>query len=195
MSGPSPTPSPPPAVIDVPRKPRKGSQSHGDPFAPFMAPPVNETLLQRTEREAREREAKRISDEIDASLEIERRKLKSDRGVRVLLLGEPFTPDTTSPRAMLTRPHPLPLSPLQARVRAARPRHSNNFNSSMPLRVRLHSRPFVQQPLTPVSVSFSCRTRFMAASHSTQPRPLYPPHSRPNTAVRRSPSPAHFRPA
>lgn len=62
-----------------------------------MAPPVNETLLQRTEREAREREAKRISDEIDANLEIERRRLKSDRGVKVLLLGEPPTPtsDTT----------------------------------------------------------------------------------------------------
>lgn len=110
MSGhtdPSPAPSPPPVLEEGPRKPRKGSQFHGDPFARLMAPPVNETLLQRTEREAREREAKRVSDEIDASLEIERRKLKTDRGVRVLLLGEPPTPDTTSPPAMLTCHTPL----------------------------------------------------------------------------------------
>jgi len=86
---PSSPSSPLAAVVDGPRQPRKGSQSHGDPFARLMAPPVNETLLQRTEREAREREAKRVSDEIDASLDMERRKLKSDRGVKVLLLGEP----------------------------------------------------------------------------------------------------------
>ena len=73
-----------------------------------MAPPVNETLLQRTEREAREREAKRISDEIDASLDVERRKLKSDRGVKVLILGEPSTPDTRHHIAARNadRPHP-----------------------------------------------------------------------------------------
>jgi hypothetical protein len=86
----SPPSSPLPAVVDRPRKPPKGSQANGDPLAHLMAPPVNETLLQRTEREAREREAKRRSDAIDAGLEIERRKLKNDRGVKVLLLGEPL---------------------------------------------------------------------------------------------------------
>jgi len=35
----------------------------------------------------REREAKRISDGIDAEIEVERKKSRSDKSVKVLLLG------------------------------------------------------------------------------------------------------------
>ena len=58
--------------------------SHWPPIADFS----NETPSQRDERLRHEREAKRINDEIDAQLEIEkseRRKRRPD--IRIILLG------------------------------------------------------------------------------------------------------------
>lgn len=59
--------------------------SHWPPIEDFSG----ETPAQREERLEREREAKRINDEIDAQLEIEkteRRKRRPD--IRIILLGE-----------------------------------------------------------------------------------------------------------
>ena len=59
--------------------------SHWPPIEDFP----NETPAQREERLAHEREAKRISDEIDAQLEVEkteRRKRRPD--IRIILLGK-----------------------------------------------------------------------------------------------------------
>lgn len=53
-----------------------------------MMPPPDETSAQRAEREARQREAKRISDDIDAEIEATRRRIKNDTSVKVLLLGQ-----------------------------------------------------------------------------------------------------------
>jgi guanine nucleotide-binding protein subunit alpha len=43
-----------------------------DPWASFLSPPTNETREERSERLARERHAKEVSDEIDAEIEKER---------------------------------------------------------------------------------------------------------------------------
>ncbi|CAA7268537.1 unnamed protein product [Cyclocybe aegerita] len=60
-----------------------------DPFAIFHAPPPDETPGERAEREAKEVEAKRVSDVIDDRLRAEKLALKKDKYVvRVLLLGQ-----------------------------------------------------------------------------------------------------------
>lgn len=59
-----------------------------DPLALAIAPPPNETPEEREARLAGEREAKRISDDIDQSLRDERTALKrKKKPVKVLLLG------------------------------------------------------------------------------------------------------------
>ena len=60
-----------------------------DPFAIFHTPPPNETPGERAEREARESEAKRVSDLIDDQLKAEKAAMKKQKHVvRVLLLGQ-----------------------------------------------------------------------------------------------------------
>jgi guanine nucleotide-binding protein alpha-1 subunit len=59
-----------------------------DPLAFVTEPPPNETLNQRTIRERQEEEAKRISEQIDESLNQERAALKKKKPVKVLLLGQ-----------------------------------------------------------------------------------------------------------
>lgn len=60
-----------------------------DPFAIFHTPPPNETPGERAEREAREVEAKRVSDLIDDQLKAEKAAMKKQKHVvRVLLLGQ-----------------------------------------------------------------------------------------------------------
>jgi len=60
-----------------------------DPFAIFHAPPPNETPGERVARIEKEAEAKRISDQIDDQLKVERLALKKQKYVvRVLLLGQ-----------------------------------------------------------------------------------------------------------
>lgn len=65
------------------------SSEHYDPFAAFLAPPPGETPGERADREAREAEAKRVSDMIDDQLKVERAAMKKAKNaVRVLLLGQ-----------------------------------------------------------------------------------------------------------
>ncbi|CAA7268550.1 unnamed protein product [Cyclocybe aegerita] len=60
-----------------------------DPFAIFHTPPPDETPGERAVREAKEAEAKRVSDMIDDQLKAEKLALKKDKYVvRVLLLGQ-----------------------------------------------------------------------------------------------------------
>lgn len=60
-----------------------------DPFAIFHTPPPNETAGERAAREAKEAEAKRVSDLIDEQLKVEKAALKKQKYmVRVLLLGQ-----------------------------------------------------------------------------------------------------------
>ncbi|KAF7297279.1 hypothetical protein MIND_00961100 [Mycena indigotica] len=59
-----------------------------DPLALAIAPPPNETLAEREVRERAEREASRISDEIDAQLRREREAEKKKKPVKLLLLGQ-----------------------------------------------------------------------------------------------------------
>ena len=66
--------------------------SHWPPIADFS----NETPAQRDERLAHEREAKRINDEIDAQIEIEKSERRRRRpDIRIILLGESL--HTSSP--------------------------------------------------------------------------------------------------
>lgn len=68
---------------------RRTFEDGDDSDWPPRPSPERETEEQRTERLEREREAKRVSDDIDSELEaekIERRKRKPD--VKILLLGE-----------------------------------------------------------------------------------------------------------
>ncbi|KAJ7058012.1 guanine nucleotide binding protein, alpha subunit [Mycena amicta] len=59
-----------------------------DPLALAIAPPPNETPSARETRERAEREASRISDEIDALLRRERETEKKKKPVKLLLLGQ-----------------------------------------------------------------------------------------------------------
>jgi guanine nucleotide-binding protein alpha-1 subunit len=60
-----------------------------DPFAIFHASPLNETPQERAAREAKEAEAKRVSDQIDEQLKADRAAFKKQKNiVRVLLLGQ-----------------------------------------------------------------------------------------------------------
>lgn len=61
-----------------------------DPFAQVTAPPADETLEQRRIRERKEEEERRISDEIDEALKVEREEIKAKRKnrLKVLLLGQ-----------------------------------------------------------------------------------------------------------
>lgn len=59
-----------------------------DPLTRALQPPPSETPSEREERLRTEREAKRISDEIDEELRRERVALKKRKPVRLLLLGQ-----------------------------------------------------------------------------------------------------------
>ena len=60
-----------------------------DPFAIFHAPPPNETPEELVVREAKEAEARRVSDQIDEQLKMDRIAWKKQKSiVRVLLLGQ-----------------------------------------------------------------------------------------------------------
>lgn len=60
-----------------------------DPLAIFTAPPADETPEQKLLREAREVEAKRVSDEIDEGLKEDRAVMRREKEVvKVLLLGQ-----------------------------------------------------------------------------------------------------------
>jgi guanine nucleotide-binding protein subunit alpha len=56
-----------------------------DPLTRAMAPPPNETIQERDARIHREREAKRVSDEIDE--ELRKGSKKGSKPVKILLLG------------------------------------------------------------------------------------------------------------
>lgn len=57
-----------------------------DPLTRAMAPPPDETIQERDIRLQKEREAKKVSDEIDA--ELRKNMKKNAKTVKVLLLGE-----------------------------------------------------------------------------------------------------------
>lgn len=61
-----------------------------DPLARITAPPVNETPEQRRDRERKEAEAKKISEQIDEALKAEREEGKAKRKnrLKILLLGQ-----------------------------------------------------------------------------------------------------------
>ena len=60
-----------------------------DPIDLLAAPPKDETSAERAVREAREAEAKRVSDAIDEQLKVERAaRSKKKAPVKVLLLGQ-----------------------------------------------------------------------------------------------------------
>lgn len=70
--------------------PSRQSEDSVDPLSRALSPPPKETSEQRTQREAKEAEAKRVSDRIDDQIKTERRtkSLKKDP-VGVLMLGQP----------------------------------------------------------------------------------------------------------
>ena len=59
-----------------------------DPFEELLRPPADETPEERDVRLAREEEATRISQAIDASIKAEKQARKKKRIVRLLLLGQ-----------------------------------------------------------------------------------------------------------
>ncbi|EPQ53703.1 guanine nucleotide binding protein alpha subunit [Gloeophyllum trabeum ATCC 11539] len=69
-----------------------------DPFEHIMRPPPDETPEQKAERLRREEEAKRISQQIDESIKMERIERKKKRVVRLLLLGQSESGKSTTLR-------------------------------------------------------------------------------------------------
>lgn len=60
-----------------------------DPLTYALEPPPDETEEEKTSREAKEAEAKRVSDQIDESLRNDRAAMKKEKEVvKVLLLGQ-----------------------------------------------------------------------------------------------------------
>ncbi|KAJ8497138.1 hypothetical protein ONZ51_g683 [Trametes cubensis] len=59
-----------------------------DPLAVAIAPPPNETPNERWQREQREAQARRISEQIDEQIRAERQALKKRKTMKLLLLGQ-----------------------------------------------------------------------------------------------------------
>ncbi|KAG8778181.1 hypothetical protein FRC15_010931 [Serendipita sp. 397] len=59
-----------------------------DPLTLALKPAPDETAAERSAREARERDAKRVNDHIDAEIEQEKKRLRYDKTVKVLLIGQ-----------------------------------------------------------------------------------------------------------
>jgi guanine nucleotide-binding protein alpha-1 subunit len=59
-----------------------------DPFDEVLKPPPDETDSERQFREARQEEAKRVSNAIDDAIKAERQMRKKKRIIRLLLLGQ-----------------------------------------------------------------------------------------------------------
>ncbi|CCA68664.1 related to guanine nucleotide-binding protein alpha-4 subunit [Serendipita indica DSM 11827] len=64
------------------------ARDDSDPLTLAIRPAPDETSAERSLREAQEREAKRVSDEIDAGIAEHKRQLRLDSSVKVLLLGQ-----------------------------------------------------------------------------------------------------------
>ena len=114
--------------LDAPQFDLEQIDSHWPPVEDFS----NETPVQREERLEREREAKRINDEIDAQIEIEkseRRKRQPD--VRAILLG-PFNLSVSPNRQALTSLLPFPFFFFvdQAKLNQASRRSCVTFSSN-----------------------------------------------------------------
>ena len=66
------------------------SANNADPLAVFTQPPPDETDEERVQRQTKEAEAKRVSDEIDEGLKRDKAALKKEKESvdKVLLLGQ-----------------------------------------------------------------------------------------------------------
>ena len=65
------------------------SEDSTDPLSRVLEPPADETSEQRTVREAKEAEARRVSERIDEQIKSEKQaKSRSKAQVKVLLLGQ-----------------------------------------------------------------------------------------------------------
>jgi hypothetical protein len=65
------------------------SEDSPDPLSRVLEPPANETSEQRAVREAKEAEARRVSDRIDEQIKSEKQANSRSRAqVKVLLLGQ-----------------------------------------------------------------------------------------------------------
>jgi hypothetical protein len=65
------------------------SEDLADPLSRALQPPLNETQEQRAAREAKEADAKRVSDRIDEQIRSEKQaNLRNPAPVKVLMLGQ-----------------------------------------------------------------------------------------------------------
>lgn len=75
-----------------------------DPLAAAIAPPPNETPNERWQREQREAEARRISEQIDEQIRAERQALKKRKPMKLLLLGQSESGKSTTVKSELPPP-------------------------------------------------------------------------------------------
>ncbi|KAG8953298.1 hypothetical protein FRC04_002708 [Tulasnella sp. 424] len=111
------------------------SDSQGDdPLSKMIAPPPNETLLERDKRLRLEAEAKRISDAIDEQLRVEAQKRRKSQEVKLLLLGQ-----SGSGKSTLQKQFQLMYAPATLELERASWRHVVYINLIKSIRMMLNA--------------------------------------------------------
>lgn len=149
--------------------PANRNHSLSDPISAALLPPPNESVVEREKRLRAEEQAKKISDDIDEMLKVERNEQRKKKPVKVLLLGQSESGKSTT----LKRTFMSVFSSLMV--------HSLTLTSHpLPQSSSCYTR---QQPSTqnasPGGLSFTSIS-FVPSEESLMP---FPPITRPSTPI------------
>lgn len=152
--------------FQLPMRPR----SLSDPFESKLRPPDNESPIERTARLERENIAKKVSDDIDEQIRLDRAEQRRQKdSVKVLLLGQSESGKSTTLKRAFYR--------LFSSIFAFTKTHHHH-----------HSAPICRVPAFTCIQGILGRTQLMAGSHLSQSHPLCPSHSRSSPPTRFSPN-------
>jgi guanine nucleotide-binding protein subunit alpha len=137
---------------------RRSTTEDVDPLTLAIAPPANESPVERAERLAREKKAKEQSDSIDREIDAQRNAEKKESPVKVLLLGQ-----SESGKSTTLKNFQLINSPKAFRAEKASWRAVVQLNVARSIRIILDAMSMAQQqqssPISPVSPALSLGSR------------------------------------